>query len=75
MKTFERGVQSYAVATVKLAFPDRNVCCGLCPMLETYARKQCRRTGEYIVDDRLVGLWCPLEILEEEKTNVTESIQ
>jgi hypothetical protein len=29
-------------------------------LLETYARKQCRKTGEYIIDDRIVGGWCPL---------------
>lgn len=37
-----------------------DVCCARCPLLETYARKQCRRTGEYIMDDRTVGYWCPL---------------
>ena len=66
MSGLERGVQYYTSATVRISFPESSVCCALCPLLETYARKQCRRTGEYIADDRTVGYWCPLE-LEEEK--------
>lgn len=57
---------SYTLATAEIFFPDGKVCCGLCPLMETYSRKQCRRTGEYIVDDRARGMWCPL-IIEEEK--------
>ena len=60
----ESGCTKYAKAAVEIFFPDGHVCCGLCPLMETYARKQCRRTGEYIVDDRGRGMWCPL-ILEE----------
>jgi hypothetical protein len=35
-------------------------------MLETYARNQCRRTGEYLVDTRGRGYYCPLVIQDEE---------
>ena len=42
------------------------MCCDLCPLLETYARRQCRRTGEYILDTRGVGYECPLRIEEED---------
>lgn len=58
------GVANYTKATAEIFFPDGHVCCALCPLMETYSRKQCRRTGEYIVDDRGTGLWCPL-IFEE----------
>lgn len=50
----------YTVRWVELPFTGTTVCCALCPLLETYARKQCRRTGEYIVNERGVGYWCPL---------------
>lgn len=47
-------------------FHDGNVRCDMCPFLETYARKQCRRTGEYIADTRGTGYECPLMELTEE---------
>ena len=50
----------YTTRTVDIHFTGESVCCARCPLLETYARKQCRKTGEYIVDDRVVGGWCPL---------------
>ena len=41
-------------------FPEGDVCCKLCPVLETYARRQCRATGEYLKDSWIVGMRCPL---------------
>lgn len=65
------GVSKYAKATVEIFFPEGHVCCDLCPLMETYARKQCRRTGEYLLDTRAtVGWECPLKFNEEEKENV-----
>lgn len=61
------GVLSYTTMRVNIHFPDGNVCCDLCPLLETYARKQCRRTGEYIVDSRCPGYECPLVFADNEK--------
>ena len=62
------GVTKYLKATVEIFFPEGIARCATCPMLETYARKQCRRTGEYILDDRFTGMWCPLDIeLNEEE--------
>lgn len=58
------GVSKYESALVDIYFPEGRVCCDLCPLLETYARKQCRRTGEYIFDSRTVGLNCPLHFTE-----------
>ena len=65
--SFEKGVSYYTAATVEIFFPEDRVCCAFCPLMETYARKQCRRTGEYIADDRGFGYLCPLVIKKEEK--------
>lgn len=59
------GVTHYQKSTVEIYFPEDHVCCDLCPLLETYARKQCRRTGEYLFDTRTIGFNCPLEFEEE----------
>ena len=56
------GVKSYLKAKVDIFFPEGIARCSTCPFLETYARKQCRRTGEYIVDDRFTGMYCPLDL-------------
>lgn len=60
----------YTEATVNIFFPEGRVCCDLCPLMETYARKQCRRTGEYLLDTRGVGFECPL-IFKEVKDEVS----
>ena len=58
----------YAEASVSIFFPEGHVCCDLCPLMETYARKQCRRTGEYLLDTRVtVGYYCPLDFKKEEE--------
>jgi hypothetical protein len=69
MQDFSRGVSFYTKGTVEIGFPEDKVCCDYCPMLETYARKQCRRTGEYLVNTRTIGFYCPLEFLGEVDTN------
>jgi hypothetical protein len=61
----------YIKADVEIFFPENRVCCRYCPLLETYARAQCRRTGEYIVDQDMIGHFCPLMI---EKENDHETI-
>ena len=58
----------YTEAQVTIYFPEGNVCCDLCPLLETYARKQCRKTGEYLVDTRITGYECPLKFKNMEET-------
>lgn len=61
----KNGVKWYTEAAVEIYFPEDHVCCAFCPMLETYARNQCRRTGEYLVDTRAtVGYECPLKFKE-----------
>lgn len=57
-------VNEYARCTVDIYFPNKEVKCMYCPLLETYSRNQCRRTGEYIADTRGIGIWCPLEMEE-----------
>lgn len=56
------GVTNYTKASVVINFPNCEVACRYCPLLETYLRNQCRRTGEYIVDTKGIGMWCPLEM-------------
>ena len=66
MRKLESGVRWYTKATVTIAFPETEVGCRYCALLETYSRKQCRATGEYIADDRTIGYRCPLNFNIEE---------
>lgn len=59
------GCTEYDAMSLTVYFPAGHVCCDLCPALETYARKQCRMTGEYLMDTRVTGLRCPLEMKGE----------
>lgn len=68
-KQADSGCTSYSERWINIFFTDEEVCCRYCPLLETYSRKQCRRTGEYIVNDNAVGYWCPL--LKAENGNIT----
>lgn len=64
----QNGVSEYIKATVNIFFEPSHIACAYCPMLETYARNQCRMTGEYIIDTKYTTGWrCPLniELLEE----------
>ena len=67
------GVTHYIKATAEIYFPDGHVCCELCPLLETHARKQCRRTGEYLLDTRITGFYCPLKFKNTEE-NKNEAV-
>ena len=69
MSRFESGIQYYTRAKTDIYFPESRVCCEYCPLLETYSRKQCRRTGEYIADARTIGYNCPLDFDIEEDGN------
>ena len=68
-KANESSCLSYSERLVNIFFTDGEVCCKYCPLLETYARKQCRRTGEYITNDNITGYWCPL--LKAENGTIT----
>ena len=66
------GVPWYTKAVAEIYFPTDHACCDLCPLMETYARKQCRRTGEYLVETRnAVGYECPLKFKEEKECSET----
>lgn len=70
----KNGVTNYIAAQVTIFFPEDHFCCDLCPLLETYSRKQCRRTGQYLLDTRVgVGDECPLVIIDKEDGNVIQS--
>ena len=46
---------------------DGEVRCKYCPLLETYSRNLCRRTGEYITDVNYTGRYCPLRLINDEQ--------
>ena len=71
MNGIRSGVKYYTKANVEVFFPENRIACMYCPMLETYARNQCRRTGEYLVDTRSIGYDCPLRF-EMEDNNVED---
>ena len=64
---FENGVSWYTEAQATIYFPEDYVQCSKCPCLETYARNQCRLTGEYLVDTRTIGYRCPLKFIENKQ--------
>ena len=66
----ERGVSRYIKGTATIFFPEGHVCCDLCPALETYARKQCRLTGKYLLDTRVIDDDCPMKFEEDKHDEV-----
>ena len=65
MATATNSCTSYTERWLNVFFTDDEVACKYCPLLETYARKQCRRTGEYIINDNVTGYWCPLLVAKD----------
>lgn len=64
----DNGCTDYVKAEANIFFEPSHIACAYCPMLETYARNQCRMTGEYIIDTRYtVGHYCPLRLEERNK--------
>ena len=57
----------YTEAQATIYFPEGKVSCRYCPVLETYARNQCRLTGEYLADTRTIGYMCPLKFIENKQ--------
>lgn len=64
--TIAKKVVNYETAVVEVNFEEGHACCQYCPLLQTYSRNQCMRTGELIVDTRGRGMWCPLIFEERE---------
>lgn len=65
--SFKNGVSWYTEAQAKIFFPEGQVSCRYCPILETYSRNQCRLTGEYLADTRTIGYMCPLKFIEKQE--------
>ena len=65
--SFDNGVSWYTEAQATIYFPEDHVQCSKCPCLETYSRNQCRLTGEYLVDTRIIGYRCPLKFIENKQ--------
>lgn len=65
------GVTVYTAAHFVVYFPKGHEQCSLCPLLETYSRNQCRASGEYLIDTRGRGMWCPL-VMEESNEETAE---
>ena len=63
------GVAWYTEAQATIYFPEGNIQCKLCPILETYSRNQCRLTGEYLGDTRTIGYMCPLKFIEKQEAD------
>lgn len=68
------GVKWYTEAQATIYFPEDQISCKYCPALETYARNQCRLTGEYLADTRTIGYNCPLKFIEKQEEPSNESI-
>lgn len=65
MQRTSNGCTEYETAICEIYFQKDSASCQFCPLLQTYSRNQCMRTGELIVDTRGRGMWCPLKFLEE----------
>lgn len=66
------SVTRYITVLAPIHFPEEEgIQCKLCPFLETYSRKQCRLTGEYLADGYLRGGLCPLDIKNKEDNDVS----
>lgn len=50
----------YHYYVAKLVSFDGPIRCENCPLLQTYSRKKCELTAEYIGDTRRAGYICPL---------------
>lgn len=59
-------VLHYVGADVRIWFEADHVACKYCPLLETYSRNQCRRTGEYVININTIGYECPLDFAKGE---------
>lgn len=63
----------YTKATATILFPEDHVCCDFCFAMETYARKQCRLTGEYLANTHTIGYMCPLKFKPRKEDKKWES--
>lgn len=73
MKEFPTGVSYYTASTIKIYFPEDDVCCYRCPLMDVEYktnREYCRRTGEYLPSPRhIIGFKCPLNFENKQGEN------
>lgn len=69
MRPKSDGVRSYTRAVVDIYFTEGEERCKYCPMLQTYSRPYCQRTGELIVDTLGRGMYCPLKFDDKKEEN------
>lgn len=50
----------YHYYIAKIVSYDGPIRCDNCPLMQTYSRKKCELTAEYIGDSRRIGHICPL---------------
>jgi hypothetical protein len=63
----------YVTLSVDIHFEPGHVACQYCPLMTTYSRNQCMRTGELLLDPKVtVGRWCPLYEKEERHEEMSE---
>ena len=55
-------------ARCSVYFEKDHICCAFCPFYETYSRKQCRLTGEYLLNEFGRGYYCRLELEDLNET-------
>lgn len=73
---FEGGVRFYTegAATVKISFPENDVCCENCRLMQgeyITRRSRCTLTGEIIPDPAyMIGHECPLQFDCEKERSI-----
>lgn len=69
MKDFRNGVRYYTKATVEIGFPEEDICCYRCPLMNTdygSKRERCTKTGEILISPMYsIGFDCPLKFKKE----------
>ena len=72
-KTFNNGVGFYTEATMTVNFPEDDICCHWCPLLDREfadrdVRYVCKRTGEIVpAPSFMIGHSCPLVFQQVEE--------
>ena len=69
-KQFEHGVKWYTHGIVTIHFPEKAVCCRMCPCVRSVAagvQHQCCLNGAVLYNLDQMGDHCPIESLEEDE--------
>ena len=64
------GLGGISTATCEIYFAKGEENCRFCPLLQTYSRNQCMKTGELIVDINGRGYHCPLKFEEDDNAEI-----